>query len=68
MSSIVITIETDGAAFHFEDLTNAGQRRQTGREVARLLRLIAGSFEHTGTSTMPRDNYGNIVGTVEEKE
>ena len=60
MASIVITIETDGAAFQDND--------NVGNEVARILRKLADRFGWCPDPTLPYDSNGNTVGTVEMRD
>lgn len=67
MASIVITINTDGTAFH--DYRSIGQDRLAkGQEIARILRLLAGGVVHCADPSvlaLPRDKNDNPCGTVE---
>jgi hypothetical protein len=66
MASIVITIRTDGAAFHDKDseLDQAAQEL----EIARVLQGLASRFNSLRRGDlipMPCDIDGNAIGTVE---
>ncbi len=75
MASIRITIKTDNAAFFAsankgDDVVISACRAYSDRglEVARILRIMADEFEHTGTADHPRNETGALVGKVEEIE
>lgn len=61
MTSIRITIETDGAAFHSCDPKCRARRI----EIERILWVMAQEFGDTGTCNPPRDSNGKPCGTVE---
>lgn len=63
MASVVITIDTDGAAFH----DGPDDSTPLTWEVARILRVVAGGIENYGLSAHcePRDSNGNVCGKVE---
>lgn len=67
MASIVITIQTDGPAFHEKGESAQGERMSIGYEAAYVLHGIANSLERHGLSGAfdPRDRDGSRVGTVE---
>ena len=66
MSTVVITIETDGAAF-YDDSTGQEHPKARACEVARILRCMANQFEDFCGANDPRDINGKVVGTVEVK-
>ena len=65
MASIVITIETDGAAFH-EGFPEP-KKTDPGYEVARILRMLAHSYEYGGygSKVVLSDINSNVCGKVE---
>lgn len=74
MSTITITIKTDSAAFRDSKPTNRPKPTppecRVGREVARILRVLAEDFWNTGVPLLPPattllDINGNVVGSVE---
>lgn len=64
MASVVITIETDGAAFRDGCLRTAEAREK----ISRILRHMANQYERCGMADAPRDINGNVVGKVEMRE
>lgn len=69
MASVVITINTDGAAFHTKRISAHETEEFTiGQEVARILEIMANNFRYSGYSLPPYDSSGNQVGKVEEIE
>lgn len=66
MASIVITINTDGAAFH-DDRSTAMDRVATNTEIVRVLRNLANRFPRVAGRwvPVPLDIDGDAIGTVE---
>ena len=66
MASIVITIDTDGAAFH-DTRSHADDRATWMTEVPRILHLLATEFNQRAACDviLPRDSNGKGCGKVE---